>query len=78
MRDRIGIECLWFAHPLGHESLLTGRGHEAIMGLAAMMGLCPYRGPLSVERMIGVVDEHVLTVMMGSMQVLCSAARSGC
>jgi hypothetical protein len=77
MRDRSGIKCLWFAHPLRHEPFLTRCGHEAIMGLATVMGLCSHSGPLSVERVIGIVDDNVLTVMMGSLQVLCSAARSG-
>jgi hypothetical protein len=71
MRDGGGLERLRFAHPLGHEPLLTGLGHEAIMGLAAMIGLCIYRGPLAVKGVIGIVNDNVLTVMMGSIQVLC-------
>jgi len=77
MSDGGGIERLRFAHPLGHEPLLTRRGHEAIMGLTDVVGLCNHRGPLSVQWVIGIVNDNVLTVMMGSMQFRCLVGQNG-
>jgi hypothetical protein len=76
MGDRGRIERMWFAHPLWHEPLLTGIGHEPIVSYPVVVVLRTYSGPLSVQRVIRVVNDNVFTPMMGSMQVLRSAEPS--
>jgi hypothetical protein len=76
--DWCGIEGLRLTHPSRHQPLLTGIGHDPVMGRAAAMLLGAYGDLLSVQRVIGVMNDDVLPLMMGSMQILCSAVPSGC
>jgi hypothetical protein len=78
MPDRRGIEGLWLTHPLRHQPLRTGIGHEPVMGRAAEVLLGTHRGALAVQRVIGIVNDDVLPLMMGSMQILCLAVPSRC
>jgi hypothetical protein len=78
MADRGWIEGLGLAHPLRHESLLTGIGHESIMSYAIMLLLRTHHGTLPMEWVIRIVNDNVFTVMMGSMQFLRSAEPSRC
>jgi hypothetical protein len=64
-----------FTHPLGHQPLLTGLGHEPIVDHAVLVLLRPNGSSLPVQRVIGVVDDNIVALMMGSMQVLRSEAR---
>ena len=78
MGDRGRIEGLGLAHPLRHESLLTGIGHESIMSYAVVLLLCAHHGTLPMERVVRIVNDNVPTLMMGSMQFLRSAEPSRC
>jgi hypothetical protein len=78
MRDGGGIERLRFAHPLGHEPLLTGIGHEPIMGYAGVVLLRTHHGPLPVQRMVRIVNDNVIALVMGSMQILRSVDPNEC
>jgi hypothetical protein len=70
MGDSGGIEGLGLAHPLRHESLLTGIGHESIMSYAIVLLLRTHHGTLPMERVVRIVNDKVTTLMMGSMQFL--------
>jgi hypothetical protein len=78
MRDRRRIEGVLLTHPLGDKSLLTRISHEPIMWLSIGVLLRTHPGPLTVQRVIGIENDDVSTLVMGSMQILCSAARSRC
>ena len=66
------------AHPARHKPLLTRIGHESIMGYAIVVLLRIHHAPLAVQRVIRIVNNNVTALMMGSMQVLCSAEPSRC
>ena len=42
------------------------------MDRAAAILLGTHRGPLSMQRVVGIVNDHVLPLMMGRMQILCA------
>jgi hypothetical protein len=70
MGDRGRIEGLGLAHPLRHESHLTGIGHESIMSYAVVLLLRTHHGTLPMERVVRIVNDDVTTLMMGSIQIL--------
>src|SRR5262249_39186027 len=78
MANRSGIEPVRFTHPLGHQPLLTGLGHEPIVDHAVVVLLRQNGSALPVQRVVGVVDDNVVALMMGSMQGLRSAVPRRC
>lgn len=66
------------AHPLRDKSLPTGISHEPIMWLSIGVLLRTHPGPLTMQRVIGIENDYLTTVVMGSMQLLCLADRLKC
>ena len=64
------------AHPLGDKALLTRISHEPIMRLSNGVLLRTHSGPLTMQRVIGIENDYLTTVVMGSMQILRLAARN--
>ena len=75
MSNRRRIERMRLAHPLRNESLLTRIGYESIVRRAFGILLRTDRSPQAVQWVKGIKDSDISTLLMGSMQNLCSAVR---
>jgi hypothetical protein len=78
MSNRRRIERMRLAHPLWNESLPTRLGYESIVWRALGILLRTDSSLLAVQRVKGIKDSDISTLLMGSMQDLCSAGRPRC
>lgn len=73
MLDGRRIESLPFTHPLRDVTTVTVLGHNAIMRNAMDLLLSIGKDDLTVQGMVGVVNDDLITLMIGSMAALRSA-----
>jgi hypothetical protein len=63
-----GIEGLRFTHPLRHEPLPTGFRHDPVVSRAVVLLPRRHDHPLTMQRVISILNYDFLDVVMGSME----------
>jgi hypothetical protein len=69
---------MWLTHPLGHEPLPTGFHHYPVVSRPLVLRARRDDYPLTMQRMIRILNNNLLDVMMGSVECRRSAARNRC
>jgi hypothetical protein len=72
------VEGVRLTHPLRHEPLPTGFGHDPVMSGALELRPRRHDHPLAVQRVIRILNDDFLDVMMGSMEYRRSVGRNRC